>query len=79
MKYYPINIAAYIRLIKIILQPPSTYSNKVYIGNWYEDRCAYKISRFPLTTTYKTAFNSKPYSANDPNIMWKTKIEQEVS
>lgn len=68
----------YIPLFTMILQPSSNYSSKVYVGNWYEDRCAYKKTSLPYTTTYNTSYYAKPYSANDPNVMWKTKIENEV-
>lgn len=69
----------FLKLSRYIFQRPSNYCNKVFIGNWYESRCKYKKSYVPFDTTYSIEFGLKPHSAVDPNVMWKTKIEHEVT
>ncbi|GJQ71478.1 putative protein C1orf158 homolog [Trypoxylus dichotomus] len=49
---------------------PSPYDNRVYIGNWFEDRCVYHKEKHTHISTYMADYVPKPSSKYEPEVMW---------
>ncbi|KAI4461354.1 hypothetical protein MML48_5g00019629 [Holotrichia oblita] len=49
---------------------PSPYNNKVYVGNWFEDRCQYHKETHNHISCYMADYVPKPSSKDEPEVMW---------
>ncbi|KAL3268428.1 hypothetical protein HHI36_007539 [Cryptolaemus montrouzieri] len=55
------------------------YNPSTVVGNWFEERLAYKKNRFKHTTSYLSQFFPKPYSRVSPNVVWSEKFKSDLA
>ncbi|KAF2898390.1 hypothetical protein ILUMI_07793 [Ignelater luminosus] len=56
-------------------EKPDKYCGKVLIGNWFERQCSFTKDPHDFRTKYMNDYPPKPYSANDPSLIWNEMIK----
>ncbi|CAG9819173.1 unnamed protein product [Phaedon cochleariae] len=56
-------------------KPQNYSSNKILVGNWFEQQCEYKKNNFRHNTEYKDLYKPKPYTTYPPAVLWDARIK----